>query len=164
MTKGYIKLHRSSLDNWMYESEPFTRWQAWVDILLNANFEKTTSMYRGQKIVTYPGQMRTSIRSLANRWQWSEGKVRRFLALLETEQMVHTECNANGTTLTVEKWAFYQIQRHTDRHTDEHTDRHTDGIHNKNDKEYIKNTQERACARVGAEYFLGLMNGEEDDD
>lgn len=77
--KGWIKLHRQLMEMPEWLAEPFTRGQAWVDLLLLANHKTGYIRKRGILIAVDRGQVGYSERSLAERWQWSRDKVRRFL-------------------------------------------------------------------------------------
>jgi hypothetical protein len=79
---GWIKLHRSIMDHPFWLSEPFTRAQAWVDLLLLANHKAGHIRKRGIAIAVDRGQVGRSEQTLASRWQWSKGKVRRFIVEL----------------------------------------------------------------------------------
>lgn len=79
---GWIKLHRKIMDTPEWLAEPFTRAQAWVDLLLLANYETGFIRKRGVMIAVERGQVGYSEDALAARWKWSRGKVRRFLSEL----------------------------------------------------------------------------------
>lgn len=117
---GFIKLFRSSLDHPLYMpiGEPFDRWHAWIDLLLMANYKTSQQMYKGKMQTTFPGQIQTSMLALSKRWGWSFNKVRRFLSVLESEQMITLKRTTDGTTITVENWGKFQIERITNRQTD----------------------------------------------
>ncbi|WP_051409185.1 hypothetical protein [Syntrophorhabdus aromaticivorans] len=80
--KGWIKLYRAIADTEFWLSEPFTRSQAWVDLLLLANHKTGHIRKRGILVAVERGQVGCSEDMLAKRWKWSRGKVRRFLAEL----------------------------------------------------------------------------------
>ena len=80
--RGWIKLHRKIIDTPEWLSEPFTRGQAWVDLLLLANHTSGFIRKRGIRVAVDRGQVGYSERTLGERWQWSRGKVRRFIAEL----------------------------------------------------------------------------------
>lgn len=48
--EGWIKLHRKLSDNPLWTCEPFTKGQAWVDLILLANHEYNYFYKRGIKI------------------------------------------------------------------------------------------------------------------
>lgn len=78
-SSGWIKLHRSIIETPEWLSEPFTRAQAWVDLLLLANHKTGTVRRRGITVIVGRGQVGYSEDSLSVRWKWSKGKARRFL-------------------------------------------------------------------------------------
>ena len=109
MNKTYIKLYRQIRDNWIWkQSEPFDKRSAWIDLLLSANrFEKTVHE-GGQDVVVKPGQFLLSIEKLCERWQWSRNKVKRFLANLQSEQMLDTIRTHKWTIFEITNFALYQ--------------------------------------------------------
>lgn len=86
--EGWIKLYRQLLDNPLWSCEVFSRGQAWVDLLLLANFDRSFFYKRGVKIEVERGQVARSEVELADRWRWSRTKVRSFLKHLEKEQQI----------------------------------------------------------------------------
>lgn len=134
---GYIKLHRKCLDHWLYNSEPFDKWHAWEDLLLNANYDTGKTIYKGEFQVIKPGQIMVSDNYLAKRWHWSRGKVRRYIDILEIDGMLKQKRTPNGTSLTIENWGFYQ-GRSTSRSTSNGT---TDGTTDGTQKKNIKNNK-----------------------
>lgn len=110
MHRGYIKLWRSSVDNPMYFSEPFTRWQAWNDLLLMANHKPRDVRIRGILIHLSCGELLGGDDFLAQRWKWSRGKVRRFMSEL-SEKTVHQIVQRKSNVITVisiVNWDAYQ--------------------------------------------------------
>lgn len=106
---GWIKLWRKFADDPLWVSEPFTKGQAWVDLLLMAQGTENTIFKNGKFMEFQPGTVYKSILELSKRWKWSRNKVSRFLKSLENETMVETKSDTtNGTTITIENWAFYQ--------------------------------------------------------
>ena len=85
MANGYIKLWRSSAEHKDYFSEPFTRWQAWIDLLLLANYKNNHAYVRGIPVEVKPGQVMAGEEFLAKRWKWSRNKVRRYFAQLSSK-------------------------------------------------------------------------------
>lgn len=126
-TKGWIKLYRQSADNSLYFSEPFDKWHAWTDLLLMVNHEQKQFFSKGQLLVLEPGQTVTSIPILAERWQWSENKVRRFIRLLCGSGMCTRVGSPNGTLITITNWAKYQSEGQTNGRGDGRADGSSDG-------------------------------------
>jgi len=109
MDSGWVKIHRqlSSTDLWL--SEPFTRGQAWVDLIILTNHKDGFYRVRGIKINVKRGQCGWSEVALSKRWQWSRGKVRRFLCELETvHQIVQQKTNVT-TLINIVNYDRYQI-------------------------------------------------------
>ncbi|ELH4359019.1 hypothetical protein Q9Z15_002560 [Staphylococcus pseudintermedius] len=86
---GWISLHRSIEEHWLYPNErPFTELEAWLDLLLTVNHRDNKTLFDGKLIVVKRGSTYTSLRKLSERWNWSTTKVTRFLKLLEQDNMV----------------------------------------------------------------------------
>ena len=122
MHRGYIKLYRKSEENLLYFSEVFTKWQAWTDLVLIANHSKKTLSIRGNLISIKRGQTAYSEESLAQRWKWSRGKVRRFINYLKTEQQIEQQQSNVLNILTIKNYDLYHGNGTTDSTTDSTTD------------------------------------------
>lgn len=85
---GWIKLHRSICENPYWLDGPFSRGQAWVDLILHANSKDGYIRKQGVKIPLSRGDVGESENTLSSRWGWSRGKVRRFLEELENDKMI----------------------------------------------------------------------------
>lgn len=105
---GWIRLYRSSFNNRLYFSEPFTRWQAWCDLLLLANHKSGMFRVRGIKVEVLRGQTGFSAVELADRWRWSRGKVNRFLVELKEEQQIVQQKNNVTTLISIVNYDKYQ--------------------------------------------------------
>lgn len=109
---GYVLLHRTLQGNeiWM-SSEPFCRRAAWVDLIMLANHDDGEVKTKEGTLTVRRGQHLTSITKLANRWHWSESKVRRFLAKLATGYMIGVNGTQSGTLITLINYGVYQCGR-----------------------------------------------------
>lgn len=105
---GWIALDRKLLDHYLWECKPFSKGQAWVDLLLLANHKDHKTPYKGKVITCRRGEVNRSITWLASRWGWSRSKVRDYLRLLESDKMVALKTTVHRTTVTIENYAFYQ--------------------------------------------------------
>lgn len=81
---GYFQIPRSEINHsFLAEDRPFTKKEAWIDICSQATFRQRTVPYKlrngTQSILLNPGELIASERNLAEDWQWSKGKVSRFL-------------------------------------------------------------------------------------
>ena len=123
MAKGYISIHRKIWDSKIWtEKEPFDIRSAWIDLLLMANHADNSIIVNRKSVDIKVGQMLTSYGKLSKRWNWSVGKVRRYLALLSDMKMITLSGTQggtlNGTLITVVNYGVYQGKRHTDSITD----------------------------------------------
>lgn len=141
---GWIKLHRQMLDSDLWKSEPFTRAQAWVDLLLLANHSKGFIRARGIRIDVNRGQVGTSKVELSKRWQWSRGKTTRFLDELEVDQQIVQQKNNVSSLIAITNYEQYQGNgtasdtadgQQTGQQTDSRQDTNKKNNNNKNDKE-----------------------------
>lgn len=106
---GWIKLHRSLQDCWIWlDEEPFDKRSAWIDLLLTANHADKKILFNGNLITVERGQILTSIRKLSEKWKWSYDKTRRFLQLIEKDGMVQRESDNFRTLLTIVKYEVFQ--------------------------------------------------------
>ena len=114
---GWVKLHRKIIDNPYWQSEPFSRGQAWVDLLLMANHKPGFVRKQGVRVDLSPGDIGMSETELAARWQWSRGKVRRFVEELEVDGMVerkNTETDRRKFIVSICNYSKYQDQSSAD--------------------------------------------------
>ena len=145
LDKGYIKLYRSIRDNWVWEEKPFSRGQAWIDIILSASYCDTKMMFDGNSMVVKRGSFVTSISKLANRWGWSRKKVTRFLNGLRDDSMVYFECTNKGTCIFLRNYVLYQEKGNSKRNsggTSEAQQRNIRGTQSRNYKGIQKNYKE----------------------
>lgn len=109
---GWIKLHRQILDCDIWSSEEFSRGQAWIDLLLLANYKDSFFIKRGTKIDVKRGQIGYSMKAISSRWSWSRSKVDRFLKLLENEHQIIVQKTSLTTIITVINYDRYQQDEH----------------------------------------------------
>lgn len=149
--QGWIKLHRCIRSNWIWNDKPFSRGQAFLDLLLMVNHEDKKIIFNGSLTEVKRGSCITSIRKLGDKWGWSNKKVKMFLDQLQGDQMITYESNTKRTLVTIEKYDLYQSketpkeQQSTTEETQKHIKSITEAYQkhtNKNDKEYIKNDKE----------------------
>ena len=105
---GYIKLHRKLMENRFYFAEKFTKSQAWIDLLLLANFRDGYFEVRGMGVAVKRGQLAYSELSLAKRWKWSRNKTRSFLFRLETEHQIEQQKSNVTTLISIVNYESYQ--------------------------------------------------------
>lgn len=117
--KGWIRIHRSITDNKFYFSEEFTRMQAWIDLLILANIKDSFYYVRGVKIVVNRGSLAYSMETLAERWRWTPGKVKRFLITLKNEGQIDVQISNITTTISICNYEYYQPEQRTNGGADD---------------------------------------------
>ena len=104
----FIKVYRGIEDHWLWEDKPFSKGQAWIDLLIMANAADVKKPYKGEITTFKRGVVHRSVLSLAEKWGWSRHKVMDFLAVLEADSMITKNGTSNGTTITIENYNKYQ--------------------------------------------------------
>lgn len=142
---GYILVYKKITDNCLWYDKPYARGQAWIDLIMMANYKSGKMFCNGVPITVERGQVFRTIKYLSNRWGWSPKKTRGFLTFLETEKMASTIGLPQGTLITIENYNNYQVEGQTED-TSEDTSEGITREHKriKNNKERIKNTKKRA--------------------
>lgn len=105
---GWVKIHRKIIEHCLWTDKPFSRGQAWVDMLLMANHKDNDVFIDGKSMTIVRGSFHTSILKLSDRYGWERKKTTRFLNFLESEKMVTTTRTTHGTTVTIINYGFYQ--------------------------------------------------------
>jgi len=108
---NYFIVNRSLLQSDRWLTEPFTRGQAWVDMFGLANHRDGYIRVRGHRVDVKRGQLAYSQDRLARRWQWSRGKIKRFLNELEKEADIVQQTDSKITLITICKYNFWQGEK-----------------------------------------------------
>lgn len=116
--EGYIKLYRQLTDNPLWKEKPFTRGQAWVDMLFKANYADRETYIKGQRVMIKRGQLLRAVHNLAEDWGWSVNKVRRFTLDLTQQGMIQVFGTPYGTLITIENYEAFQDERRADETPD----------------------------------------------
>jgi hypothetical protein len=109
MAEGWICIHRKirECDIWDYD-EPFSRRDAWIDLLLLANHRDKDTIFDGNRITIKRGQYLTSVRKLSKEWHWGKDKTLKYLRLLEQCEMITREADSRRTLITIVNYSIYQ--------------------------------------------------------
>jgi hypothetical protein len=113
MNSGWIKLHRRLREHPFWPVDrPYSKLEAWIDLLLSANHKSTSVNFDFTVINVTRGQCITSQVKLAKKWNWHRETVSKFLRLLEREDMASIETSnktSSGFTLiTIQNYEKYQ--------------------------------------------------------
>lgn len=120
---GWIKLHKAIKDHWIFENPEYLK--AWLQILIEVNYEPKTSIIQGQQIFCDRGQKIYSMESWAKIFgkKWTRKRARCFFELLKKDGMIRTEGLSKTTRVTVCNYETYQNQGPTEgQHSGQHSD------------------------------------------
>lgn len=124
MNKGWICIHRCILKHWIWQDANRFKW--WVDLLLRANHEDKKVLIDGSLKLCKRGELITSLSKLASEWMVNRDTVRRFLDLLESDNMITRISTHKMTQITICNYDSYQDRPTTDTTTDASTEATTD--------------------------------------
>lgn len=105
---GWIKIFREIQNNWVWDDKPFSKGQAWIDLLILAKRSDEKFMSGNRMVHGKRGCIYKSILYLSDRWGWDRKKTRGFLSALEEDKMITLKAAAHGTTIHIEKYDDYQ--------------------------------------------------------
>ncbi len=144
---GWIKIHRDILYHEIWGDKPFSKGQAWIDLLLLANHSDNKCMVGNKVEEINRGSFITSELKLMDRWGWGRKKVQLFLKFLESESMITRNANNKRTAITIVNYDVYQYQgtakeqqKNTKRTPKEHKQERKK---NKNENNKFNNFQSR---------------------
>lgn len=165
---GFVKIDRAILEHVIWQKKPFSYGQAWIDLVLLANYEDKKMIYKGETIVCKRGDVNLSFTYLADRWGWSRDKVRTFLSTLKSDSMITYKSTTHRTTITLVNYGKFQDKVTTKSTTNRQQNPQQLGQQaatTKNNKEYKENKEEKilpAASSSGcADDDEGWMTGEE---
>lgn len=153
MKQGWIAIHREIEDNILWLSEPFSRGQAWIDLILMANHQENKILHDGNIETVGRGEKVTSLRYLSDRWSWSRTKTKKFLELLQNEEMITYKSTTKKTTYKIVNYNKYQDKDSEEKATEKPqknirktSERHQKETNNNvnndnNDKQDIRSTK-----------------------
>lgn len=106
--QGWICLHREITDHWLWQDKPFSKGQAWIDILLRANHKSNKTLCGNDLIELEKGEFITSKKKLYEAWQWSNKKLDKFLECLQKDNMITIKKHSNKIVVKVLNYAKFQ--------------------------------------------------------
>ena len=110
---GYIYLDRHIQEGWLWEEKPFSKGQAWIDLILLANYEDKKMPYKDKIITCKRGTVNLSVLYLANRWGWDRRTVNKFLKQLQDGGSIKYKPSRYRTTILIINYEFYQNKQTT---------------------------------------------------
>lgn len=120
MECGWISIHRKIKDHWVWDEKPFSKGQAWIDILLMANHADKKILLGNELIEVKRGSFITSEKKLMENWGWGKEKVRKFLQVLQDDGMIEKKSDHKKTTINVVNYGFFQNSNSQSRPLSDH--------------------------------------------
>lgn len=139
---GWISIHRCLQTHWLWSEKPFDNRSAWIDLLLSANHKGNKFLLGGELVTVERGQFITSELKLMERWGWSKSKVRRFLDLLQKDEMIVKNSDHKKTSLTIVNYGLYQDRRTTEEPQKNHEETAEEPQRDTNNNELIMSNNE----------------------
>ena len=101
---GWIHLWRSARESPFHftkERRPATRWEALLDLWLDATFEDEEVASGSEIVLLKRGDVLTSIMARADRWRWGRQRVRHFLAASVSRGEMVLKSSSQRTIITL---------------------------------------------------------------
>jgi len=117
---NFLPLDRNLLKHWLWEDKPFSKGQAWVDLLMLANYKDKKKPVNGEMQIYKRGDVNLSMKQLSDRWGWDRRTVKRFLDLLSNDKMVSVNSTTHGTTITIVNYEVFNSSCTTECTTNAH--------------------------------------------
>lgn len=145
--QGWVKLHRELCCKAIWQCSTSEQKVVLITILLNVNHEQKEWEWQGKKFVCQPGQMITSLASLAEKCGKgiSIQNVRTALDKFEKYGFLTNQSTKTGRLISVENWEIYQSntsegnKESNNEPTKQSQSSHKEVTTNKNDKHYKNN-------------------------
>ena len=157
--EGYITLYRKLDEHWLWMDKPFTKGQAWIDLLFLANFADGVMLVKGSLVEVKRGEVFRTHEFLRQRWGWgSIKKVRGFLTTLENEKMVTLKGTAQGTLITIENYTSYQLEGQSKAPAEARAEEKPRAIKGQQNKKNKKEKEEKEVYRPDlSEFSVGVQ-------
>ena len=109
----FIIVPRSIFETDAFEKEPYSKREAFLDLVQMAAYERKDVFVSGHGYVAERGQLVVSQGYLAKKWQWSIGKVSRFLRYLERTKRCAISVDSI-TSISIVSYDSYQWNKSTE--------------------------------------------------
>lgn len=108
MSSGVFAVSRDIFEHRFFAGEPFTEREAWVWLIREAAWKARRVRVKDGMVSLKRGQLATSVRFMADRWQWHRSSVDRFLKRLKTETMISISVETGQSVITICNYDTYQ--------------------------------------------------------
>jgi hypothetical protein len=108
MSGGTVNVARSLWDDPAFIDAPFSEREAWIWLIAEASWKPRERRIGKVVVMLDRGQVAHSTRFLADAWQWTHSRVRRFLERLENRHMIERQSGTGVSVICIMKYDTYQ--------------------------------------------------------
>jgi len=110
--KGWIKLHRRLIQKEIWKNSTVEQRVILITLLLMANYEHNEWQWKGQSFICKPGQLVTSLNSIAevSGKDISIKQIRTALEKFEKHGFLISDKIKSGRLITIVNWGLYQAK------------------------------------------------------
>lgn len=104
LIKGYILMPKQYFEDHLFnETEPMTKVEAFITLLIKVNYQETTCTLKGVQFICHRGESLYSSQKWSEIFRWSKSKTARFFKeLAETEKVIELlPCEGVTTRLRI---------------------------------------------------------------
>lgn len=106
--RGVFAVDRGIWDHESFAKDPFSEREAFIWLVGEASYRQRKVRVGSVVVELNRGQASHSYRFMAERWQWSLGKVQRFLKRLENDTIIETRSDTGALVVTICNYDRYQ--------------------------------------------------------
>jgi len=106
MGEGFITLHRSVQKHWIWQEPEALKF--WIALLQEANWQEKKTMFNGSLLTVKRGELVFGRIKYSRLLNISEKKIRRYLDLLQKEQMIGQQKTNKYTLISITNYESYQ--------------------------------------------------------
>ena len=112
--QGWVSIHRSITDHWLWKDQPFSKGQAWVHLIMLANHQDNKFLIKSTLVECNRGQLARSLSGLAKEFGWTVKKVRGLLSILESNGMITIKKGTVTSIITICNYEEFQEKNNTE--------------------------------------------------
>lgn len=105
---GTVNISRDIWRDTAFKAQPFTEREAFVWMIMEASYKARDRRVGNVSVHLERGQLASSIRFMADAWDWQKSTVDRFLKRLENRDMIGTDSGTGVNVITICKYDEYQ--------------------------------------------------------
>ena len=106
MSEGFITVHRQMMKHWIWQEPEALKF--WMALLLEANWEEKKTMFNGSLLTVKRGQLVFGRIKYSIKLGISEKRIRRYLNLLEKDDMIGQQKTNKYTLISIVNYDGYQ--------------------------------------------------------